>query len=294
MLHGLEHFFFSTSARTAGFSTYHLSTFTNTGLFILIILMFIGASPGSTGGGIKTTTTFVLFKSAYSMSTNRNCKQNAIIEFGVIGLGRFGFALASTLAEAGREVLVLDNNENKIRQIRSYTDNAFVVGELTKEALEEAGVGNCDTVIVCIGEKVDTSILTTLNVISMGVPRVIAKALSPEQGLILEKIGAEVIYPEHDMAIHLAHMLLSSRVMDFISLNDNISIAELKLTSKLAGQSVLKADLRRKFKLNIIAIVHNNKTTTDITPELILDENDVIVVVGNEEDIKRFEHYIFK
>jgi trk system potassium uptake protein TrkA len=216
--------------------------------------MFIGASPGSTGGGIKTTTTFVLFKSAYSMSTNRNCKQNAIIEFGVIGLGRFGFALASTLAEAGREVLVLDNNENKIRQIRSYTDNAFVVGELTKEALEEAGVGNCDTVIVCIGEKVDTSILTTLNVISMGVPR----------------------------------------VMDFISLNDNISIAELKLTSKLAGQSVLKADLRRKFKLNIIAIVHNNKTTTDITPELILDENDVIVVVGNEEDIKRFEHYIFK
>lgn len=66
-------FFFSTSARTAGFSTYYLSTFTNAGLFILIILMFIGASPGSTGGGIKTTTTFVLFKSAYSMSTNRNC-----------------------------------------------------------------------------------------------------------------------------------------------------------------------------------------------------------------------------
>jgi trk system potassium uptake protein TrkH len=66
-------FFFSTSARTAGFSTYHLSTFTNTGLFVLIILMFIGASPGSTGGGIKTTTTFVIFKSAYSMSTNKNC-----------------------------------------------------------------------------------------------------------------------------------------------------------------------------------------------------------------------------
>lgn len=219
-------------------------------------------------------------------------KHSAAIEFGIIGLGRFGSALATTLAEAGREVLVLDNNETKIRQIRNYTENAFVVGDLTKEALEEAGVGNCDTVIVCIGEKVDTSILTTLNVISMGVPRVIAKAFSPEQGLILEKIGAEVIYPEHDMAIRLGNRLLSSRVMDYIALNDNIAITELKLTSKIDGQSVLQADLRKRFKLNIIAWVHDNKTTTDITPEHILYENDVLVVVGNEEDIKSFEQYI--
>jgi trk system potassium uptake protein TrkA len=220
-------------------------------------------------------------------------QHKTIIEFGIIGLGRFGFALASTLAEAGREVLVLDSSESKIRQIRSYTDNAFVVGELTKEALEEAGIKNCDTVIVCIGEKVDISILTTLNVISMGVPRVIAKAFSPEQGLILEKIGAEVIYPEHDMAIRLANRLISSRVMDYIALNDNIAISELKLTSKLTGQSVMQANLRKRFGLNIIALVHDNRTTTDITPELILNENDVIVVVGNEEDIKRFEHFLF-
>lgn len=220
-------------------------------------------------------------------------KHKASIEFGVIGLGRFGFALASTLAEAGRKVLVLDSNESKIRQIRSYTENAFVVGELTKEALEEAGIQNCDTVIVGIGEKIDISILTTLNVISMGVPRVISKAFSPEQGLILEKIGAEVIYPEHDMAIRLANRLLSSRVMDYIALNDNITISELKLTSKLDGQSVLQVNLRKKFKLNIIALVHDNKTTTDITPELILHEKDVIVVVGNVEDIKKFEHFLF-
>lgn len=127
----------------------------------------------------------------------------------------------------------------------------------------------------------------------MGVPRVIAKAFSPEQGLILEKIGAEVIYPEHDMAIRLGNRLLSSRVMDYIALDNNISIAELKLTSTLDGKSVLQADLRKRFKLNIIALVHDNKTTTDITPELVLYENDVIVVVGNEDDIKRFEHYIF-
>lgn len=219
-------------------------------------------------------------------------KHKPTVEFGIIGLGRFGFSLATTLAEAKREVLVLDGSENKIKQIRHLTDNAFVANELTKAALEEAGIQNCETVIICIGEKVDVSILTTLNVISMGVPRVIAKAISPEQGKILEKIGAEVIYPEHDMALRLANRLLSSRIMDYITLNDDITISELKLTDKVAGQSVLQASLRKRFKLNIIALQHDDKTTTDITPELVLHENDILVVVGKKEHIKKFETFL--
>ncbi len=214
------------------------------------------------------------------------------IEFGIIGLGRFGFSLAVTLAEAKREVLVLDSSESKIRQIRHLTDNALVVGELTKEALIEAGIQNCETVVICIGEKVDVSILTTLNVISMGVPRVIARAVSAEQGSILEKIGAEVIYPEHDMAMRLANRLLSSRVMDYIRLNDEITITELKLTSRINGQTVLTSGLRKKFRLNIIALEHEKKTTTDITAELELHENDIMVVVGKKEHIKRYEDYL--
>lgn len=214
------------------------------------------------------------------------------MEFAVIGLGRFGYALASTLAEAKREVLVLDSSESKIKQIRHLTDNALVVNDLTKEALTEAGVQNCETVIICIGEKVDVSILTTLTVISMGVPRVIAKAISLEQGNILEKIGAEVIYPEHDMAIRLANRLLASRVMDYISLNDDITITELKLTAKVSGQSVLHAGIRKKFRLNIIALEHEHKTTTDITADLVLHEEDIIVVVGKKDDIKRFETFL--
>ena len=214
------------------------------------------------------------------------------IEFGIIGLGRFGFSLATSLGEANRQVLVLDSSENKIRQIRHLTDNALVVGDLTKEALMQAGIQNCETVIICIGEKVDVSILTTLHVISMGVPRVIAKAISPEQGNILEKIGAEVIYPEHDMAIRLANRLLSSRVMDYITLNDDITITELKLTAKVSNQSVLQAGIRKKFKLNIIALEHLGKTVTDITPDLVLNENDVIVVVGKKDHIKKFETYL--
>lgn len=219
-------------------------------------------------------------------------KHKPTIEFGIIGLGRFGFSLASTLAEAKREVLVLDSSENKIKQIRHLTDNALVVSDLSKESLMQAGIQNCGIVVICIGEKVDVSILTTLNVISMGVPRVIAKAISLEQGKILEKIGAEVIYPEHDMALRLANRLMSSRVMDYITLNDDITITELRLTDKVSDQTVLQASIRKKFKLNIIALEHNKKTITDISPELVLHEDDIAVVVGKKEHIKKFENYL--
>lgn len=214
------------------------------------------------------------------------------IEYGIIGLGRFGFSLATRLAEAGRKLLVLDGNENKIKQIRNLTDNAFVVSDLSKATLEEAGIQNCETVIIGIGEKIEVSILTTLHVIGMGVPRVIAKAISPEQGKILEKIGAEVVYPERDMAIRLANRLLSPKIMDSIALNDNITITEIRLSKVIAGQTVLQASLRKKFKLNIIAIQHDDKTTTDITPDLMLNENDIIVVVGKKEHIAKFEKYL--
>lgn len=219
-------------------------------------------------------------------------QHKAIIEFGIIGLGRFGFSLAKTLADAGKEVLVIDNNESKIKQIRNITENAFVVGPLDKESLEDAGIQNCGTVIVCIGEKVDVSILTTLNVISMGVPRVIAKAFSYEQGLILEKIGAEVIYPENDMAIRLANRLISSSTVESIELKGGINISEMKLSNKIAGETVLESNLRQRFKLNIIAIEHEGDTITDITPDYVLREDDKVVVVGKKEDLKKFESFL--
>lgn len=214
------------------------------------------------------------------------------IEFGVIGLGRFGFALAKTLCEAGKEVLVIDNNESKIKQIRHLTDDALLVGPLDKETLQDAGIQHCETVIVCIGENIETSILTTLNVISMGVPRVIAKAISFEQGCVLEKIGAEVIYPESDMAVKLANSLISTNILDSIELKGDIAIAEFKLTNKVAGQTVVQANIRKKYNLNIIALEQSGTTTTDITADIILHVNDKMVVVGKRINIKKFEEFL--
>lgn len=218
----------------------------------------------------------------------------SIIEFGVIGLGRFGYALTKTLTNAGKEIMAIDMQESRVKQVRHFTENAFVVGALDKETLEDSGIKNCATVIICIGDSMDISVLTTLNVISMGVPRVIARAISYEQGQILEKIGAEVIYPENDMAIRLANKLINSNIMETIELRGDVAITELKLTTKLAGQSVLQANLRQKYNLNIIALEHNGDTTTEINPECILNLDDNIVVVGKRDNIKKLEVFLSK
>ena len=107
---------------------------------------------------------------------------------GIIGLGRFGMSLAIELASKGKSIICVDQDEKKVKNILEYTDYAYVSEDLTKETLEELGFKECETIVVCIGEKVDASILTTLNVISLGVKKVIAKAGNEEQGEVLERI----------------------------------------------------------------------------------------------------------
>ena len=205
--------------------------------------------------------------------TGKNKRTEETASYGVIGLGRFGSALALSLAEAGKEVIVVDSCESKVKELRQYTENAYVADELSMEVLEEIGIQNCDTVIVGIGEKIDTCLLTTLHVVNLGVPRVIAK----------------VIYPERDMALRLAKRLLTGSILDNISLNNDVEIAELRLPDIYVGRSVLEMDLRRKAGLNIIALQHSGKTEIEVDPEYVFREDDILVVIGKKENIRKFE-----
>lgn len=129
----------------------------------------------------------------------------------MIGLGRFGRALAEELAHAGAELMILDQDEEKLRPMHALSENVYVVKSLDKASLLETGIQDCDAVIVCIGERLDISILTALCLKQMGVSKVIAKANSAEHGAILEKLGAEVVYPERDMAVCLANRLANAQ-----------------------------------------------------------------------------------
>ncbi len=222
------------------------------------------------------------------MFNNLNKKNGAI---GIIGLGRFGMALAQRLCELGKEVLAVDESEAKIKEIRNYTEYAFVVDNFTKETLQEAGIQNCEVVVVCVSEKIDVSILTTLNVVSLGVPKVIAKSVSYEQGCVLEKLGAEVVYPERDMALRVAKRIVAANVLDYLSLNGGIEISEIKILDKWVNKSIGQLDIRKQYNLNIIAIEQGNNIVTEISPQYKFSKDDIIIVIGKKESIEEFENH---
>ena len=203
--------------------------------------------------------------------------------YGIIGLGRFGTALALELAQSGAELLVLDRDEEKVREMRELTDNAIVIRSLDKKSLQETGIQNCDVAIVCIGEQLDTSILTTLNLVALGIPTVISKATSADHGEILAKLGAEVVYPERDMAIRLANRLESSKVLDFIQLSKQINISKLQVPEKMVGKTVLECDIRARFGLNIIAIESDGNVIENVRPDYTFCAHDILVLPGSKD-----------
>ena len=211
--------------------------------------------------------------------------------YGIVGLGRFGMALAIELAEAGEDLVVLDQDEEKVRALRDYTEAAYVVKALDKKTLEETGIQNCDVAVVCISEQMDTSILTTLNLVALGIPKVIAKAASAEHGIILAKLGAEVVYPERDMAIRLASRLETARDLDIIQLSEKINITKMQAPDQIVGKTVAAANLRGRFGLNIIAIEHDGLVIDSIHPDYVFRKADSLFLVGRKDGLLKMDQW---
>jgi trk system potassium uptake protein TrkA len=221
----------------------------------------------------------------------RKQKKKEKLIYGIVGMGRFGRALAEELYHAGADLIVLDRDEEKISMAREMTENAYIVKHLDKKTLMEAGLHSCDVVVVGIGEAIDISILTTLNLVSMGVPKVIAKATSIDHGEILEKLGAEVVYPERDMAIRLAHRLETSKSLDFIQLSEKINISKFLIPEGAVGKSVIDVNLRSRFGLNIIAIENNGSVIEAIKPDYIFRENDILFLSGSKNGFRKLTEW---
>ena len=215
-------------------------------------------------------------------------KKSDAITYGIVGLGRFGYALAMELAAFGADIMVMDSDEDKVRAMREYTEDAYVVKSHDKKTLSETGIQNCDVAIVCMGEKMDTSILNTLTLVSLGIPKVIAKASSAEHGEILERLGAEVVYPERDMALRLAHRLESSSVLDFVQLSEKVNISKIIVPDSIADKTVLAVDFRGRFGINIIAIENHSGVQQKINPGYKFQKGDILYVSGDKPSLSHF------
>ena len=168
----------------------------------------------------------------------------------------------------------------------------MVVGSLDQESLEEIGIQNCDTVVVCIGEQMDISILTTMTVLNLKVPNVIAKANSLMHGEVLKRLGAKVVFPERDMAVRLGKGLIYNSFLDSVTLEGNTEVRRIQVTDPLIGVSIREADTRRKYGLNIIAIEHNQHTDVDFPSDYCFREGDIVCVIGQTKNVERFENDI--
>lgn len=208
--------------------------------------------------------------------------------YAVLGLGRFGMPLATKLAQSGADVIGVDMDEERVRAFREYSEYAFVAKKLTKEVLEDIGIQDCDVAVICIGSHVETSILVTLNILNLGVPNVISKASSAEQGEVLRRLGADVVYPERDMALRTAKKILRENLVDYLSIGKDIEIIEIEISNKMINKTILELDLRKKYKLNVIAIRHDEESDIEVRPDCILHEGDTIAVIGREENVTRF------
>jgi trk system potassium uptake protein len=215
-------------------------------------------------------------------------KQNK--QFAVIGLGRFGRAVCGTLHALGYEVMGTDKDPKRVDDVLNdrLVSHALQLDSTESSALKEAGIFEFDTVIVAIGNFLQESIITTLNVKEAGVANVVAKASSDIHGKLLEKVGADrVIYPEHEAGCTLARSLTKPAILDRLDLDDNCSIVEIVIPQQFDGKTIGELQLRNHYGLNAIAIGSNGKFDINPTPERRLHKDEVMVAVGMNEDIEK-------
>jgi trk system potassium uptake protein len=213
-------------------------------------------------------------------------KNNKTKQFIVIGMGRFGTSVAKTLNALGHDVLAVDRVEVRIDEIADHVTHAVQVDALDESSLQALGVRNFDVAIVAIGEDIQSNILVSVMLKDLGVKYVVSKARNAMHGKVLERIGIDrVIYPERDMGVRVAHSLITANVLDLIELSTEYSIAEIKAPTDFLNKSLGELHIRANYKVSVIAIKKNELIIAAPGAEDIIHIDDILVVVGKNEDI---------
>lgn len=210
--------------------------------------------------------------------------------FVVIGLGRFGTAIATELSALGHEVLAMDLNEEPVQRIADQVTHAVAGDARNPAVLKALGVRNYDCAIVAVGDDVGNSTLIALNLKELGVGKVISKAQSHVHRKVLEKIGVDqVVFPEHEMGVKLAQGLSSSNVLNFIEVSEDFGILELAVPQSWQGKSLRELDVRNAYHVTVIALRHGREGELDVSPraDVPMEAGDNVVALGRSEDISR-------
>ena len=211
---------------------------------------------------------------------------------GIIGAGRFGMALAQSLAESGTEVLLLDRNGALVQRALEVVSESIQGDATSARILEEAGFAECDVAVVAIGSNIEASTLALANCKDLGIPLVYAKASSELHGKILLKLGADqVIYPDRESAHRLAHTIMSGGAFDLLEVSEGCSIAAIDVPDSCADKTLAQADLRKKTGVTVLCIRRLDENPKRPRAVLIPGPNDQIhaddklIVFGTRKQI---------
>ncbi len=209
-------------------------------------------------------------------------------EIVVIGLGRFGSALASTLIDMGHEVLGLDADELRVQQHAEFLTHVAQADTTNEKTLRQLGVADAVTAVVAIGADVEASVLTTGALVDIGVPNIWAKALTESHGRILQRVGAHhVVFPEAEMGSRVAR-LVTGALIEYFALDDDFVLIETQVPRNLSGRKLGDTDLRANYKVTVVCIKPEGQAFTYAESATVLGEHDLIVVAGHRGDIERF------
>ncbi len=213
-------------------------------------------------------------------------------QFAVIGLGNFGYYLATQLYKKGYEVLAIDKKPNLVQEIKDKVNQAIVADAAERKTLEAMGLEQMDAAVVCIGSVLSNSILVTLNLKDIGVKRVLAKALSEAHERILYKIGAsEVFFPEKDLALSLAERIHNPNMIDYLPFLEGYSIIELSPPKDFIGKSLQELDLINRLGIQIIAVkeVIKDQLVFIPTAKFVLKDSDILIMLGRNESLDKLK-----
>lgn len=210
--------------------------------------------------------------------------------FVVIGLGRFGTAVAEELYALGHEVLAIDREEGCAQRVSEIVTHTIIADAKDESVLQSIGVRNFDGVIICMTD-IEDSVMIALMLKDMGAKYIIAKSQSKQHSRMLELIGVDrIVFPEQDMGVRLAQTISSRRALDFIELSPEYAIVELPLPSVWQNKTLAEIGARKQFGINVLAIRRGEKEI-HVSPqaEFLLKHRDVLIVVGKNQNIRKLE-----
>ena len=209
----------------------------------------------------------------------------------IIGLGRFGLHIAKKLQEVHIQVLGVDSNEERVTVALPYVTNAEIGDATNQKFLGSLGVANFDVCIVAIGNDFLASLETTSYLKELGAKKVVARAARDLEENFLLRNGADaVVYPEKSMGNLTAIQWSSENVLDYIQVSKDFAVFEIELPKDWAGKSIGEIDVRKKFKVNIIAVKNSDQVNVSLDSDYRFSEGESLYIIGKDKDIQRYFH----